>query len=214
MSLRYELDRKTGLEDFFLSTTSNLSFVRSFQYMLLSSQMPFYGRKRSQIVKQIMEGKYEYKGRRWKRISHQAKAFVDDLLVIDPDDRATSEEALKATWLNRRFGATVRNPDTKEMDDAKNSLVKFADYSKLRKVALMVVAHKSTSAEIGILRKVFQQYDKRRLGRLSYDEFKAAIAAAGFEEEEYRKIFDAVVRVRVTGCVGWCLRKLNSVFSP
>lgn len=81
--------------------------------------------------------KYEYKGRRWKRISKQGKAFVDDLLVVDPEDRATSDEAMKASWLNRRFSATVRNPYVEEIESVKNSIVKYADYSKLRKVALM-----------------------------------------------------------------------------
>ena len=158
----------------------------------MSSQMPFYGRKRDDIVNQIMAGQYAYKGRRWKRISKQGKAFIDDLLVVDPDDRATSEEALRASWLNRRFGATVRSPHVEEMDSAKTSIMKFANYSKLRKVALMVVAHKSTSTEIGILRKVFQEYDKTGCGQLDYVQFKAALNEAGYTEDEYRKIFDAV----------------------
>jgi hypothetical protein len=62
---------------------------------------------------------------------------VDDLLVVDPDDRATSDEAMKASWLNRRFGATVRNPKNDEIDLAKDSLLRYANYSKLRQVALM-----------------------------------------------------------------------------
>jgi hypothetical protein len=56
---------------------------------------------------------------------------------VDPDDRATSDEAMKASWLNRRFGATVRNPYVEEKESVKSSIVKYADYSKLRKVALM-----------------------------------------------------------------------------
>jgi len=124
-------------------------------YMLLSSQMPFYGRKRRHIVEQIMKGSYEFKGRRWKKISAQAKDFVDSLLVVDPDERATADEALAATWLNKRFSATVRNPYSHEVEGAQKSLMKFANYSKLKKVALMVIAHKSTTDEIGILRYVY-----------------------------------------------------------
>jgi Ca2+-binding EF-hand superfamily protein len=60
-------------------------------------------------------------------------------------------------------------------------------------MSLSVVAHKSTSTEIGILRKVFQQYDKRGVGQLSYEEFEAALKAAGYTGEDYHKIFDAVV---------------------
>ena len=160
--------------------------------MLMSSQMPFYGREREQIMEQIMAGRYEFRGRRWKKISKQGKAFIDDLLVVDPGERADAEQALRASWLNRRYGATVRSPHASEMDDAKMSIKRFANYSKLRKVALMVIAHKSTSAEVGILRKVFQEYDKRGCGHLTYDEFKAALSGAGYSDEEYRQIFDAV----------------------
>ena len=154
--------------------------------------MPFYGRQREHIVEQIMAGRYEYKGRRWKKISKQGKAFIDDLLVVDAAERANAEQAMSASWLNRRFSATVRSPLVSEMENAKASIKRFANYSKLRKVALMVVAHKSTSAEIGILRKVFQEYDKRGCGQLTYEEFKAALNEAGYTDDEYRQVFDAV----------------------
>jgi hypothetical protein len=45
----------------------------------------------------------------------------------------------------------MTRPHEDEIDNAKNRMLKFAAYSKLQKVALMVVAHKSTTTEIGIL---------------------------------------------------------------
>jgi calcium-dependent protein kinase len=114
-------------------------------------------------------------------------------LVVDPDDRATATEASSASWLNRRMAATVRNARDDEINNAKASILKYSKYSKLQKMALMVIAHKSTSAEIGILRKIFQQYDTERDGQLSYEEFKAAIREVGLSEDDYRNIFDAVV---------------------
>jgi calcium-dependent protein kinase len=150
---------------------------------------------------------------------------VDDLLVVDPEDRATSDEAMKSSWLNRRFGATVRNPKAEEMDLAKDSLLRYAGYSKLRQLALMgsytvpsivsatnrvsfhfslfvsfiniymiVIAHKSTSSEIGMLRKIFQQFDTDGVGHLNYEQFRGAIADPELMETDYRRIFDAVVR--------------------
>jgi calcium-dependent protein kinase len=160
--------------------------------MLLSSQMPFYGRKRSAIIEQILEGKYEFRGRRWKKVSAQAKDFVESLLVVDPADRATAEEAFSMSWLNKRYAATVRAATDDEIDMAKASLFRYSKYSKLKRMALMVVAHKSTSAEIGILRKIFQQYDTERDGSLTYEEFKAAYAQAGMSEEAFSEMFDAV----------------------
>lgn len=127
-------------------------------------------------------------------MSKAGRAFVKDLLVVDPEDRATADEALRASWLNRRLGATTRSPREEEIDNAKSSVLRFANYSKLQRMALMVIAHKSTSEEIGILRKLFQQYDTKKDGQLSFEEFKAAIQEAGYSEQDYRSIFDAVVR--------------------
>lgn len=174
------------------SKAADLWSVGVIAYMLCSSQMPFYGRKRQHIVESIMNGSFHFKGRRWKRASDQSKAFIEDLLVVDPDDRATADEALAASWLNRRFTATVRNPHVKEVESAQASLAKYAQYSKLKKVALMVVAHRSSSQEIGILRKVFQKYDRKGCGTLSYENFSLAIADAGYTEADVRDIFDAV----------------------
>jgi len=166
-------------------------------YMLLSSQMPFYGKKRRHIVEQIMSGSFEFNGRRWKRVSNQGKEFVRDLLVLDPAERFTSEQALSSAWLNRRFAATVRNPMREEIESAHQSMVNYAKYSKLKQVALMVIAHRSTSEEIGILRKLFQKYDTTGRGHVTYDEFKAAISSAGFSEDAAREIFDALVCIFV-----------------
>lgn len=161
-------------------------------YMLLSSQMPFYGRKRRDIVEKIMKGSYEMRGRRWKRVGQQAKAFVEDLLCVDPYERMTADEAYSASWLNCRTGVTVRNPYEEELQSANQSILAYSKYSKIKKIALLICAHKATTTEIGILRKVFQRYDTERNGILSYEEFKAALRDIGYSEEEYRNIFDAV----------------------
>ena len=57
----------------------------------------------------------------------------------------------------------------------------------------MVIAHKSTSEEIGILRKLFQEYDADRNGVLSFDEFIAAMQSQGYPDDELEEMFDAVV---------------------
>ena len=180
------------------SKEADLWSIGVLSFMLLSSQMPFYGRKRNHIIEQIMAGKYQFRGRRWKRVSEQAKDFVSDLLQLNPEDRPSANEALSATWLNRRHAATVRNPYQEEIQSAHQSMVNQSKYSKLKKVALMIVAHKSTSEEIGILPKLFMTYDKDRTGKLSYGEFKAALNDFGVSEKESRDLFDSVV--------GTCLR--------
>jgi serine/threonine protein kinase len=89
---------------------------------------------RRHIVEQIICCDYKFKGRRWSRVSDQAKDFVRDLLVLDPAERATAEEALGNVWLNRRHRATVRNPTLMEVSQANRSIEAFTGYSKLKKL--------------------------------------------------------------------------------
>lgn len=178
-------------------------------YMLLSSQMPFYGRKRQVIVEQILAGKYDFRGRRWRRISEPAKAFVRDLLVVDPAERLDADRASSAVWLNKRFAATTRGPKEQEIRETQKSLLNYAGYTKLKKMAMMVVAHRSTCEEIGILRKVFQKYandtnnnindqdpasSSSSKGCITYKEFCIAWKESGLPPEDTRAIFNAVVR--------------------
>lgn len=68
--------------------------------------------------------------------------------------------------------------------------------------ALMVIAHKSTSQEIGILRKVFERYDTARNGSISQDEFKVALESYGYTDEEVERMFDGLVSIiEVNHCV-------------
>ena len=77
-------------------------------YKMISDQYPFFGRRRSQIVERITQGKFEFKGQRWKRVSEQAKLFVKSLLVVDPEKRPTAEAVIGAKWLDRRVQSSVR----------------------------------------------------------------------------------------------------------
>lgn len=154
--------------------------------------MPFYAKKRSQIVNAILSGHYYFIGKRWRQVSSQAKGFVENLLVVDPDNRATADEALQHSWLNCRQSPAARMPCMEEIQTVASNIKKFASYCRLQQLALMVVAHKSSSAEIGILRKVFQQHDTDGNGVLDYEEFKAALQLLGHKDEDYQEIFDSV----------------------
>jgi serine/threonine protein kinase len=84
--------------------------------MLMSSQMPMAKRDVILSSSQIMQCKYDFKGRRWKRVSPQAKSFIEDLLGDDAEDRATAEQAMQSMWLNNRYTATFRGPMLDEID--------------------------------------------------------------------------------------------------
>lgn len=116
------------------TTKADVWSIGVIAYMLLSSQMPFYGRKRRHIVEQILNCQFDFRGRRWKKISDQAKTFIEDLLVLDPDDRLEAQNALSCTWLNRRFAATTRDPLHEEENMARSAMLRYAGYTKLKKM--------------------------------------------------------------------------------
>ena len=74
----------------------------------------------------------------------------------------------------------------------------------------MVVAHKSRSEEIGILRKVFQKFDTRGDGLISFDEFSKAMGSFGsYSDSDLRAVFDAVVSQSLFLCSS--VQRLNSL---
>merc|ERR1712161_181205 len=127
--------------------------------------------------------------------------------------RFDTEQALSCLWLNdKRFVATIRDPHPFEETQARRSMERYAGYTKLKKMAMMVVAHRSTNDEIGILRKIFQKYasttsssspsttrtmnDKKMKksnsnGCISYAEFRDVWKESGFPPEDTKFIFDA-----------------------
>jgi Ca2+-binding EF-hand superfamily protein len=162
-------------------------------FMLLSSSMPFYGKDRVQVIKRIIRGKYQFSSRRWRYISTAAKGFCERLLMVDPEERPTAEQALQYTWVSQDFEDYGAEPDIDAMDNIQAAIQCFAGYRKLKKLALMVVAYKSTSEEIGFLRKMFNRFDKMKDGEISLQEFKEAFSEHyDYTDEELAKLFEGI----------------------
>ena len=60
----------------------------------------------------------------------------------------------------------------------------------------MVVAHKSSSDEIGVLRKLFEKYASSD-GTIGFEDFRQAMS--GHSDEDLRVIFEAMVSHVVAG---------------
>ncbi|KAG7359172.1 protein kinase family protein [Nitzschia inconspicua] len=162
-------------------------------FMLLSSSLPFYGKSRSHVVRKILQNKYGFKGKRWKTISPQAIDFVKSLLVHDVKLRPTAVEAMRDPWFENEFGSNdyLEIISSSVMDRVQASIETFAGYSRLKKLSLMVIAHKSTDEEIGFLRRLFlRRFDvKKSTPDISYPEFKEALADYNYTDEDMVRMF-------------------------
>lgn len=163
-------------------------------FMLLSSSMPFYGESRSAVVEQILHGKYRFQSKRWQQVSDDAKFFVKSLLRRRPEKRPTASDVLQESpWLCKVIRNDSTQTDLELMDTVQASIQAFSSYKTLKKLALLVVAYKSTNEEIGFLRKMFSKFDATNDGEISYEEFRAALLENyDYTDEEMQDMFDGI----------------------
>jgi calcium-dependent protein kinase len=160
-------------------------------FMLLSSSLPFYGKTRQHVMKRIMSNTFSFKGGRWKKVSSVAMYFIEQLLVLDPKKRPSTEQALKLSWFEAAFDEKGHASEV-ELDRVQAAMQVFAKHGRLKKLALLVIAYKSTDDEIGFLRKVFRKFDNFENGEISLEEFKLALVDYEYTEEEAEKMFVAL----------------------
>ncbi|CAJ1936173.1 unnamed protein product [Cylindrotheca closterium] len=161
-------------------------------YMLLSSHRPFYSKKRKVMIDKIMRCDYNFNKSYWDPISNEAKDMIDNLLVIDPKKRMDATKALKHVWLSKEFKLSDRKPDQTTADAVQGNLMNYKDVHALKKIALNVIAHKSSTDDILELRKCFDQYDVANNGTISYDEFMTALKEKNYPEERVKEIFNSM----------------------
>lgn len=163
-------------------------------YMLLSSFEPFPGDTQAKVADLIKRGQYKLDRPVWKTISDPGKDFVRRLLVVDPEKRMTAAEALKHEWIVNCTNC-LKEPISEEiLVVVEDSLLKYRQTSELRKLALMAIAHQSSSDEVLQLRKVFEDMDTLCNGIITYAEFKEALSKVHYSDEAIAEMFAAAVR--------------------
>jgi hypothetical protein len=109
---------------------------------------------------------------------------------MDPNDRPTAEEALKAKFLTKRLHHVF---SVNTMKGVQESLVSYVQCNKLKQLALMVIAYKSSMDEVTKLRQVFSKYDKNKDGMISLTEFKSALSGSNFTDDDIDHMFKNLV---------------------
>ncbi|CAD8046316.1 unnamed protein product [Paramecium primaurelia] len=71
-------------------------------YFLLSGYLPFDSEFPEDIIKNIIECKYDLQEDFWQQISEDAKDLIKKLLMKEPDERITLQSALEHPWILNR----------------------------------------------------------------------------------------------------------------
>jgi calcium-dependent protein kinase len=128
------------------SSKADLWSVGVIAYMLLSASKPFYSKRRRKLIDLIMRCDYTFETPIWKEaISADAKDFIDKLLVVDPKSRWDAAKALKHPWLVNREQLPDEKPSEALLDQVEDSLLNYRQTSALKKLALNVIAHRSST---------------------------------------------------------------------
>ena len=154
-------------------------------FLLLCNEKPFRG-KRSQVLRQIKDCDYNFKDVGWFNVSKEAKQFVAALLTKYPNKRLSADEALQHSWLKKKLFETKSEKNL--MENVTENMLTYAKTSELKKIAAIIVAHKSSVKEISKMRRAFEQFDIEKNGVISMDEFKAALG--DFDEYSEEDIHD------------------------
>lgn len=70
-------------------------------YTLMVGCPPFWHRKQMYMLRAIMEAKYTMSSPEWEDISEPPKDLISKLLVLDPSERLTADEALNHPFFKR-----------------------------------------------------------------------------------------------------------------
>lgn len=145
------------------------------------------------MIKKIREGKVKFESNTWKSISDDAKNFVAGLLKIDPAQRMTARVAAQHPFISRSMRLSILRPPPEISRKVERNLVRYADSTDFKKLALLVIARKMSTEEILDLRGVFAEFDTSNDGTLSFEEFKKALSKSHYTEEELEHTFRSIV---------------------
>ena len=84
-------------------------------FVLLGGYAPFEGPPED-LPRIICEGYVDFPSVYWENISNEPKNLIKSLLVVNPDDRATTEDAIDSEWLRRRDKESVMKYSSMNLD--------------------------------------------------------------------------------------------------
>jgi len=121
-------------------------------------------------------------------------------------DRSSGRDASASSSGGNKSAATTndkQNPTTPATpesrlsesyseDNVAESLASYAASSDLRKIALMVVAHRSDNEALREIRQAFRAIDTNSEGFINFDELRVVLERAHYDQETVQQIFNAV----------------------
>jgi serine/threonine protein kinase len=138
-------------------------------YVLLCGYPPFVDENQTELFRKIRMSEWKFPGEDWDSVSEEAKDLIRGLLVANPVQRLTAQQALQSDWL-RKEGESPTDTEPTMIEESLNqrkSRLKKAVKAFVRKTASgdatkHVAAVKQVHVEV--VPNPIKQYPRRDLG--------------------------------------------------
>jgi len=137
-------------------------------YILLCGYPPFFGDRDEDILKAVKKGDFDFPSPDWDNITPAAKDLIKLMLTVDPTKRPSAATMLDHKWLE----AQADKPSGTINPNLGAELRKFTGVSKLKKVALTLIAQQLNEETIAELKNTFNILDKNKDGTLTMREIE------------------------------------------
>ncbi|KAF4672612.1 substrate-specific activator of APC-dependent proteolysis [Perkinsus chesapeaki] len=160
------------------TNTCDMWSIGVITYILLCGSPPFYGKTEADIIRRVREGSFEFDLPPWKTVTDDAKDLIKRLLVLDPSQRLTADQALHHRWIESLA------PDARAQAISPTALVNlntFNEQSKLKRMALTIIAQQIPEDTIDELKRMFHALDENDDGTLTVEEITSGFSLAGMD---------------------------------
>jgi len=138
-------------------------------YIFLSGDPPFNGPNDNAIYTKIAQMKFSFPKKKWKNISDEAKDLITHMIAPEKE-RYNAKQVIAHPWF--------KNASFTPLIDLNFDPIFFADYvngSGIKKISLFFIASRLDENEIVHLKKIFEAFDKKKDGQISFDELKQGL---------------------------------------
>jgi calcium/calmodulin-dependent protein kinase I len=89
-------------------------------FLLLSGNLPFKASNQKELFRKIVGAEFDFDVEAWSNVSQEGKNFLNELLLLDPEERFTAEEARKHAWMlvpKKRLSNIQLNESAKRINE-------------------------------------------------------------------------------------------------
>ncbi|KAK6590550.1 calmodulin-domain kinase 2 [Cryptosporidium xiaoi] len=145
-------------------------------YVLLCGYPPFSAPTDSEVMIKIRQGVFNFPEKDWINVSPQAESLIRRLLTKSPKQRIKSTEALEHEWFEKQLSSSPRNL---LLNNVVSNFRRFQGLSRLKKIALTLIAQNIDERDILDLHDMFIELDTSKDGFLSRNEIIEGVNKSG-----------------------------------